>query len=141
MLLRRTVIGCVLALVVVYALTGCTRSQVDAWLAWWQTDPQAAEEFANQPTIQTELFHPSTVPHSTKWDVVAMCESGGNWSHRPVTNSTGTYSGGLMIRFNVWIAYGGQQFATQAWLASRAEQITVAERILADVGWRAWDCA
>jgi hypothetical protein len=125
--------------------TGCTAREVTTWLEWHDTDPTAAEAFANTPEIQAELHAPAPVaapsPHSAKWDAIAMCESGGNWSHPPVTNRTGTYSGGLMIWQKAWVAYGGQQFASLAYLASRVQQITVAERILADRGWGAWDCA
>jgi hypothetical protein len=75
------------------------------------------------------------------WDRIAWCESGGQWAHPPVTNRTGTYSGGLMIWTRAWTVYGGGEFAGQAWQASKAEQIVVAERILDDRGWGAWDCA
>jgi len=79
------------------------------------------------------------------WDDVAWCESGGNWSHRPVTNSSGTYSGGLMIGHRWWSAHGGGEFASAPYLASKAQQIVVAERIVdangggyagADKGWQ-----
>lgn len=78
---------------------------------------------------------------SSRWDRIARCESGGNWNYGLVTNRTGTYSGGLMIWTKAWDAYGGNEFASDAYLASKAQQIIVAERILADRGWRAWDCA
>lgn len=134
------------------ALTGCTEAEVRAWIDWHAQDPAAAEAYATRPDVQVRLQtapapRPAPVPpgptarHSTRWDQIAWCESGGRWDHPPVTNRTGTYSGGLMIWTKAWTAYGGQQFAPQAWLASRADQITVAERILADRGWRAWDCA
>jgi hypothetical protein len=134
-------------------LTGCTPEQLATWIGWHNTDPAAAEEFANRPEVQAALHDPpapSPAPApaardaarpSAVWDRIAWCESGGQWAHPPVTNRTGTYSGGLMIWTKAWIAYGGRQFAPQAWLATRADQITVAERILADRGWQAWDCA
>jgi hypothetical protein len=132
---------------VVLFMTGCTRAQVTAWVAWHETDPAAAEEFANLPEVQAALHartpqrtRPAAAP-SARWDRIAWCESGGRWDHPPVTNSTGTYSGGLMIWVRAWTVYGGTEFAPQAWQASKAEQIVVAERILADRGWGAWDCA
>ena len=79
------------------------------------------------------------------WDAVAWCESGGRWDHRPVTNSTGTYSGGLMIGHRWWVAHRGDDFASAPYLASKSEQIIVAERIVdangggyagADRGWQ-----
>jgi hypothetical protein len=128
------------------ALTACTPSQMAAFQQWHEADPAGSEAWLNTPEGQATLddVDPPHVVHVTsnpKWDAIAQCESGGNWSHPPVTNSTGTYSGGLMIRNNVWRAYGGQQFAPLAYQATRAEQIVVGERIRADVGWSAWDCS
>ena len=77
---------------------------------------------------------------SVDWDDVAWCESGGRWDYPPVTNRTGTYSGGLMIGTRWWPVYGGDEFAPQAYLATKNEQIIVAERILDDNGRGAWDC-
>jgi len=65
------------------------------------------------------------------WDDIAQCESGGNWSA-----STGNgYSGGLQFSPSTWRAHGGKGSASGA---SRAEQIAVAERVLASQGWGAW---
>lgn len=135
---RRLVAAAVLAL----SACGCTGGQLDAWLAWHDADPDAAVAFANLPEVAAEL-HPAPRPVRSGgvWDRIAWCESGGRWNYPPVTNRTGTYSGGLMIWTKAWVAYGGQQFAPQAWQASKGEQIVVAERILADNGWSAWDCA
>jgi peptidoglycan hydrolase-like protein with peptidoglycan-binding domain len=75
------------------------------------------------------------------WDRVAQCESGQNWGHGNVTNSHGTFSGGLMIMNSVWRQFGGQEFAPTAGQATRDQQIIVAERIAAQVGAaRAWQC-
>ncbi len=75
------------------------------------------------------------------WDAVAHCESGGQWGHGQVTNSVGTFSGGLMIMNSAWRQFGGTEFAPTAGQASRGEQIIVAERIAARVGAaRAWQC-
>ena len=123
------------------ALTACTPSQMVAFQAWHEADPTGAEAWLSSVEGQATL-EPAPVVHSSpKWDAIAWCESGANWSHPPVTNRTGTYSGGLMIWTKAWVTYGGQQFAPQAWQASKAEQIIVAERILADRGWSAWDCS
>ncbi len=75
------------------------------------------------------------------WDRVAQCESGQNWGHGNVTNSSGTFSGGLMIWNKAWTQFGGGEFADTAGNASREQQIIVAERIAAEVGAaRAWQC-
>lgn len=82
------------------------------------------------------------------WDDVAWCESGGNWSHGPVTNSAGTFSGGLMIGHRWWNVHNGQEFAAYPYQATKTEQIIVAERIVdargggypgADRGWQCVD--
>lgn len=65
------------------------------------------------------------------WDAVAQCESGGNWS----VNTGNGFSGGLQFTPSTWNAYGG---SGQAHTASRAEQIRVAENVLAGQGPGAW---
>ena len=65
------------------------------------------------------------------WDQLAQCESGGNWS----INTGNGYQGGLQFSPSTWSAYGGSGSAHNA---SRAEQIAVAERVLAAQGWGAW---
>ncbi|WP_282703036.1 transglycosylase family protein [Streptomyces sp. CC219B] len=68
------------------------------------------------------------------WDRVAECESGGSWSE----NSGNGYYGGLQVTQEHWERYGGTTYAATADLASRSQQIAVAERILADRGLAAW---
>jgi nucleoid-associated protein YgaU len=78
----------------------------------------------------------SAAPDTT-WDSVAQCESTGNWA----INTGNGYYGGLQFTESTWNAYGGQQYASRADLASREEQIAVAEQTLAGQGWGAWACA
>ncbi|HYN71288.1 MAG TPA: transglycosylase family protein [Nakamurella sp.] len=78
----------------------------------------------------------SAAPDST-WDSVAQCESTGNWA----INTGNGYYGGLQFSQSTWEAYGGQQYASRADLASREAQIAVAEQTLAGQGWGAWACA
>src|SRR4051812_16460247 len=68
------------------------------------------------------------------WDKVAMCESGGLWN----ANTHNGFFGGLAITEDTWRQYGGTDYAPLPDLASRAQQIAVAERILADLGPDAW---
>ncbi|MFJ7278928.1 transglycosylase family protein [Kitasatospora sp. NPDC098663] len=75
----------------------------------------------------------SAAPASS-WDSVAQCESGGNWS---ISNGNG-FSGGLQFTPSTWRAYGGTAYAPQAHQASKAQQITVAEKVLASQGPGAW---
>jgi resuscitation-promoting factor RpfB len=71
---------------------------------------------------------------STVWDAIAQCESGGNWA----INTGNGYYGGLQFNSSTWLAYGGGAYAPTANLASREEQIAVAERVQAAQGWGAW---
>ena len=67
---------------------------------------------------------------------MANCETGGNWQHFPY----GTWTGGLGIYNQTWLGWGGGEFAPTAGQASKDQQIIVAERIAADVGYSAWGC-
>ena len=60
----------------------------------------------------------------TTWDRVADCETGGAWS----ANSGNGYYGGLQFSQEDWENYGGLDYAASADLASRSQQIAVAER-------------
>ncbi|MFF4035719.1 transglycosylase family protein [Streptomyces sviceus] len=71
---------------------------------------------------------------ASEWDAVAQCESGGNWS----INTGNGYYGGLQFSASTWAAYGGTQYASQANLASKSQQIAVAEKVLASQGKGAW---
>ncbi|MFI9365660.1 transglycosylase family protein [Kitasatospora sp. NPDC053057] len=75
----------------------------------------------------------SAAPSST-WDTVAQCESGGNWS---ISTGNG-FHGGLQFTPSTWAAYGGTAYAPQADQATRAQQIAVAEKVLASQGPGAW---
>jgi hypothetical protein len=68
------------------------------------------------------------------WSAIAACESGGNWG----TNTGNGFYGGLQFTEGTWLANGGGQYAPSANLASPAEQIAVAERVLASQGIGAW---
>ncbi|GAB3938912.1 resuscitation-promoting factor Rpf1 domain-containing protein [Corynebacterium tapiri] len=75
----------------------------------------------------------SAAPDSD-WDRLAQCESGGNWA----INTGNGFQGGLQFTQSTWQGYGGGEFAPSAHLATREEQIVVAERTLAAQGWGAW---
>ncbi|WP_435851440.1 transglycosylase family protein [Streptomyces thermolilacinus] len=72
------------------------------------------------------------------WDRVAECETGGMWS----ADLGNGYYGGLQLSQETWQAYGGTAYAPRADLASRSEQIAVAEKVYAAQGSAAWEtCA
>ena len=75
--------------------------------------------------------------NSGMWDRIAQCESGGNWH----INTGNGYYGGLQFATASWLANGGDDFASRADLASRAEQITIANRYYAKAGLGPWGCA
>ncbi|MGH3539939.1 MAG: transglycosylase family protein [Pseudonocardiaceae bacterium] len=65
------------------------------------------------------------------WDAVAACESGGNWA----TNTGNGFYGGLQYTLSTWHANGG---VGNPATASREQQISVAQRVLATQGIGAW---
>ncbi len=68
------------------------------------------------------------------WDAVAACESGGNWH---INTGNGFY-GGLQFDYGTWLSNGGGAYAPRADLASREQQITVANRLYAARGSSPW---
>ncbi len=66
-----------------------------------------------------------------RWDGVAACESGGNWS---ISTGNGYY-GGLQFSMGTWQAYGGQGMPNQQppWYQSQ-----IAERVRVDSGLHHW---
>ncbi|MEU3031709.1 transglycosylase family protein [Streptomyces incarnatus] len=71
---------------------------------------------------------------ASQWDAVAQCESGGNWA----INTGNGYYGGVQFSASTWAAYGGTAYASTADKASKSQQITVAEKVLAAQGKGAW---
>lgn len=68
------------------------------------------------------------------WEQVAECESSGNWR----INTGNGYYGGLQFSQSSWEAAGGTRYAPRADLASKSQQIAVAEHLLAMQGPGAW---
>ncbi|MFI6048620.1 transglycosylase family protein [Streptomyces violascens] len=68
------------------------------------------------------------------WNKVAACESTNNWH----INTGNGYYGGLQFSQSTWEAYGGRQYAARADLASRDQQIAIAEKVLKGQGPGAW---
>lgn len=74
-----------------------------------------------------------TTPGGSVWDIIANCESGGNWH----INTGNGYYGGLQFSLSTWRAYGGSGYPHEN---SREAQIAVAERMVAANGgsYGAW---
>ena len=77
---------------------------------------------------------PAQAATDEQWDNVAHCESGGNWH----INTGNGYYGGLQFTQGTWMNYGGGSFAPRADLATREEQISIADKVLQAQGWGAW---
>jgi resuscitation-promoting factor RpfB len=74
------------------------------------------------------------VTRGSAWDALASCEAGGNWA---INTGNGFY-GGVQFDYGTWLAHGGAKYAPRADLATREEQIAIAEKTLAVQGWGAW---
>ncbi len=77
---------------------------------------------------------PAAAADGGTWNRLAQCESGGNWA----INTGNGYYGGLQFSSSTWRAFGGGAYAPRADLASREQQIAIAEKTLAGQGWGAW---
>jgi resuscitation-promoting factor RpfB len=74
------------------------------------------------------------VSNGPQWDALARCESTGNWA----INSGNGFFGGVQFDQNTWERNGGLRYAARADLATREEQIAIAEVTRARQGWGAW---
>lgn len=84
--------------------------------------------------IHTPRPRAASVDSGSVWDRVARCESGGNWG----TNTGNGYQGGLQFSPSTWRAAGGTKYAPSAHLATREQQIAVAQSWLARTSWAQW---
>ena len=114
---------------------------VPAWMA--RAAQAAMPDPAPAAASVPQAAAPNATPVSTaapassggaNWSAIAACESGGNWS----ANTGNGFYGGLQFTQQTWLAYGGGQYASSANLATPAQQIAVAQRVLAGQGIGAW---
>ncbi len=82
----------------------------------------------------TAMSSPAHAAPAHNWDGVAQCESSGNWR----INTGNGYYGGLQFSYSTWLAFGGGAYARRADLATKAQQIVIAERTLKGQGIGAW---
>lgn len=117
--------------------------QVPAWMARAAQAAIPAPPPAPAAVSTPQASPPAAAPVSTaapassggaNWSAIAACESGGNWS---ASTGNGFY-GGLQFTEQTWLGYGGGQYASSANQATKAQQIAVAERVLAGQGIGAW---
>lgn len=68
------------------------------------------------------------------WTCLAECESSGRWQ----ADTGNGYYGGLQFWQPTWKEFGGLEYAPRADLATPAQQIAVAEKVLRKQGPKAW---
>ncbi|WP_107450751.1 transglycosylase family protein [Streptomyces silvensis] len=68
------------------------------------------------------------------WACLAECESSGRWD----SNTGNNFYGGLQFHPATWVEHGGLAYAPRADLATREQQIKIAQKVLVTQGWKAW---
>jgi hypothetical protein len=158
---RRTAAGCVAVIALLGAAFALGRCSAPAEAQETQPAPKVVVSLGNDNTIAAhaaiaEMLTTLTTTTTTavpqyrntpaaptssdgsRWDQLAQCETGGNWS----ANTGNGFGGGLQFMhqrsYSTWLSFGGGEFAPHPWEASREQQIDIAERVLASSGWRAW---
>jgi len=87
-------------------------------------------------TIAAAILSPAAAHAATsiQWERVANCESGDRW-HIDTGNG---YYGGLQFSASTWTSFDVDNYASRADLATKAQQMDVANRVLKRQGWHAW---
>jgi uncharacterized protein YabE (DUF348 family) len=101
------------------------------------TAPPVSTPAASASNAPAAPAAPANAPADTSgrnWDAVAGCESGGNWA---INTGNGFY-GGLQFDYGTWQGAGGGAYAPRADLASRAQQIAIANKIADARGSSPW---
>lgn len=91
---------------------------------------------SGQPPVKQASPPPSS-SSGVNWDAIANCESTNNWH----INTGNGYYGGLQFDTQTWLAFGGGSYASRADLATREQQIAVANNVYhSEGGLGAWSC-
>lgn len=104
-----------------------------------------AEPITSTPSTSVKAAARRSVVTSSTFDLLADCESG-EWDRNgnPIPGTArwddqrGDYEGGLHFAPSTWARAGGLRYAPHAYLATRVEQIEIAEAWLARTSWRQW---
>jgi uncharacterized protein YabE (DUF348 family) len=104
-----------------------------------EPEPVAASSSSDSGSSGSSAPAPSTSggPGIAVWEQIAQCESTNNWS----INTGNGYYGGLQFDIPTWLGNGGGQYAPRADLATKAQQIDIANRVYASRGLSPWQCA
>ena len=102
---------------------------------WARSAPDGQRAHAPVAVVAVTTTHAAASAGTPDWSAIASCESGGRWD----VNSGNGYWGGLQFAPSTWFAYGGGPFdGSGPFPYSSAQQIAVAERVLAGQGPGAW---
>ncbi|MFD0526194.1 transglycosylase family protein [Kitasatospora arboriphila] len=85
-------------------------------------------------TATTATAATAAAVQGVDWDRIAACESGGRWH----ANTGNGYYGGLQFDRATWHTNGGTAYAARPDLATREQQIAVAEHLAAHRGLTPW---
>lgn len=115
------------------AETGVDAVELQGAVVTTRSTPRAYLE--HEGLIARPVAQATPARSTALWDRLAACESSGDWT---AVSRGGTYRGGLQFDQQTWRAYGGLAYASSAHLASKAQQIAVAERLRAARGLQPW---
>ncbi len=112
------------------AAAAAAEAQAAAAAAEAQAAAAAAEAEAEAAAVA------QTAAPGWPWSQLVQCEASGNWQ---IANGNGYY-GGLQFAHSTWVSYGGQAYAGYAHQATPAQQVEIAERVVASHGgsYGAW---
>lgn len=100
------------------------------------TKSATAAASSSSATSSSAAAPTSSGSSGVNWDGIARCESTNNWS----INTGNGYYGGLQFDIRTWLGAGGGQYAPRADLATREQQIAVAEVLYSQRGLSPWAC-
>ncbi|MHA7177626.1 transglycosylase family protein [Arthrobacter sp. Sr24] len=98
---------------------------------------KAAAAGTNTPAGANTGAAAPSMSNEAMWNAIAQCEATGNWS----INTGNGYYGGLQFDIQTWLGAGGGAYAPNASLATKAQQIDIANRVYAQRGLQPWGCA
>lgn len=108
-------------------------------LAAEEAERRAEEQRQREAEAAARANAAPAVATGSVWDRLAQCESNGQWDYGPHSGwGNGLFEGGLQFHPGTWDAYKPAGYPEAAYQASRAQQIAVAEKVLASQGWGAW---
>ena len=99
--------------------------------------PKSVQKPAPKAPVKKRVVNTAPAPaiaDGSVWDRLARCESGGNWA----INTGNGYYGGLQFNAGTWLSNGGGQYAPYAHLATREQQIDIAQHLHAARGFSPW---